>query len=108
MYDAMKDGSIDGMQTFDLELEKMIRQGSITRENGLLYASNSNIWRSRSATSTERGQRRRKLSLRRCLSPPKPHRQTRFRRSKASNVDQISAFPETRGLTRFRCLGRTG
>ena len=42
MYDAMKDGSIDGMQTFDLELEKMIRKGTITRENGLLYASNAN------------------------------------------------------------------
>jgi len=42
MYDAMKDGAIDGMQTFDLELEKMIRKGTITRENGLLYASNAN------------------------------------------------------------------
>jgi twitching motility protein PilT len=42
MYDAMKDGSLDGMQTFDLELEKMIRNRTITRENGLLYASNAN------------------------------------------------------------------
>ena len=42
MYDAMKDGAIDGMQTFDLELEKMIRNGTITRENGIVYASNSN------------------------------------------------------------------
>lgn len=42
MYDAMKDGSIDGMQTFDLELEKMIRNGTITRENGIVYASNAN------------------------------------------------------------------
>ncbi|MEP7076177.1 MAG: PilT/PilU family type 4a pilus ATPase [Acidobacteriota bacterium] len=42
MYDAMKDGAIDGMQTFDLELEKMIRNGTITRDNGILYASNAN------------------------------------------------------------------
>jgi twitching motility protein PilT len=42
MYDAMKDGAIDGMQTFDLELEKMIRNGTITRDNGLLYSSNAN------------------------------------------------------------------
>jgi twitching motility protein PilT len=42
MYDAMKDGAIDGMQTFDLELEKMIRNGTISRENGIMYASNAN------------------------------------------------------------------
>jgi len=42
MYDAMKDGALEGMQTFDLELEKMIRNGTITRDNGILYASNAN------------------------------------------------------------------
>ena len=42
MYDAMKDGALDGMQTFDIELEKLIRNRVITRENGLLYASNAN------------------------------------------------------------------
>jgi twitching motility protein PilT len=42
LTDAMKDGSIDGMQTFDEELEKMIRAGIITRDNGLAYASNAN------------------------------------------------------------------
>jgi Tfp pilus assembly ATPase PilU len=42
MYDAMKDGGLEGMQTFDLELEKMIRNGTITRDNGILYASNAN------------------------------------------------------------------
>lgn len=40
--DAMIDGEIDGMQTFDRELEKMIRNGTITKETGLLYASNAN------------------------------------------------------------------
>jgi len=42
MIDAMKDGAIDGMQTFDGELEKFIRDGSVTREVALLYASNAN------------------------------------------------------------------
>jgi len=42
LTDAMKDGAIDGMQTFDMELEKMIRAGTITRENGLVYSSNAN------------------------------------------------------------------
>jgi twitching motility protein PilT len=42
MIDAMRDGAIDGMQTFDSELEKFIRDGSITREIGLAYATNAN------------------------------------------------------------------
>ncbi len=40
--DAMNDGEIEGMQTFDHELEKMIRGGSITKEIGLAYSSNAN------------------------------------------------------------------
>lgn len=42
LTDAMVDGAIDGMQTFDLELEKMLRAGTITREVALAYASNAN------------------------------------------------------------------
>lgn len=42
IVDAMLDGEMEGMQTFDRELEKMIRRGQITREMGLAYASNSN------------------------------------------------------------------
>lgn len=40
--DAMNDGEMEGMQTFDRELEKMIRNGSITKEIGLAYSSNAN------------------------------------------------------------------
>ena len=40
--DAMQDGAIEGMQTFDRELEKMLRAGTITRETALGYASNAN------------------------------------------------------------------
>lgn len=42
IVDAMKDGAMEGMQTFDGELETMIRNGTITREIGLAYASNTN------------------------------------------------------------------
>jgi twitching motility protein PilT len=38
--DAMNDGALDGMQTFDKVLERYIREGVITREIGLAYASN--------------------------------------------------------------------
>lgn len=40
LYDAMRDGNLDGMQVFDGELEKMIRNGVITVTDGLAYATN--------------------------------------------------------------------
>lgn len=40
--DAMNDGEMEGMQTFDAVLENMIRTGQITREVGLAYSSNAN------------------------------------------------------------------
>ncbi len=40
--DAMNDGEIEGMQTFDKELEKLIRSGKITRDVGMGYATNAN------------------------------------------------------------------
>jgi twitching motility protein PilT len=41
LVDAMRDGTTEGMQHFDGELERMIRSGSIDLEVGLGYASNS-------------------------------------------------------------------
>jgi twitching motility protein PilT len=40
LMDAMDQGETEGMQTFDGEIEKMIRAGVISREDGLAYASN--------------------------------------------------------------------
>ena len=40
LYDAIKDGNLDGMQVFDNELERMIRTGIITLNEGLAYATN--------------------------------------------------------------------
>jgi pilus retraction protein PilT len=40
LYDAMRDGNLDGMQVFDLEIEQMIRKGIITVKDGLAYATN--------------------------------------------------------------------
>ena len=37
----MNDGGLDGMQTFDKVLERYIREGLITRETGMAYASNA-------------------------------------------------------------------
>ncbi len=40
LTDAMHDGSIDGMQTFDDELEKLWSRGVISRETALAYSTN--------------------------------------------------------------------
>jgi twitching motility protein PilT len=40
LMDAMEQGEMEGMQTFDGEIEKMIRAGTLSREDGLAYSSN--------------------------------------------------------------------
>jgi twitching motility protein PilT len=40
LTDAMHDGSVDGMQTFDDELEKLWNSGAITKDIALAYSSN--------------------------------------------------------------------
>ena len=40
LTDAMHDGSVDGMQTFDDEIEKLWNQGVISKETALAYATN--------------------------------------------------------------------
>jgi twitching motility protein PilT len=41
LLDAMKDGSDEGMQTFDRVIEDLIRRRVVTMETGLLYATNA-------------------------------------------------------------------
>src|SRR5690242_8657639 len=40
LMDAMDQGELEGMQTFDGEIERMIRSGVVTKDDGLAYASN--------------------------------------------------------------------
>jgi twitching motility protein PilT len=40
LMDAMEQGELEGMQTFDGEIEKMIRAGIVKKEDGMAYASN--------------------------------------------------------------------
>jgi twitching motility protein PilT len=42
LLDAMRDGEMDGMQYFDGEIEKLVRQGVISTSTGLLYCTNAN------------------------------------------------------------------
>jgi len=41
LLDAMRDGELDGMQYFDGEIEKLVRNKTITMATGLLYATNA-------------------------------------------------------------------
>ena len=47
--DAMDQGELEGMQTFDGVLERFVREGTITHDDGLAYASNANNLRLRLA-----------------------------------------------------------
>jgi twitching motility protein PilT len=40
LADAMHDGGVDGMQTFDDEMEKLWNEGIISKETALVYATN--------------------------------------------------------------------
>jgi twitching motility protein PilT len=40
LIDAMRQGDIDGMQDFDTVIERLVRDGLITFEDGLAYATN--------------------------------------------------------------------
>jgi len=41
LLDAIEDGSLDGMQSFDMELERLWKEGVITKDTALSYASNA-------------------------------------------------------------------
>ncbi|MDX6385901.1 MAG: twitching motility protein PilT [Blastocatellia bacterium] len=40
LLDAMEQGEMEGMQTFDGEIEKLVRAGIVSKEDGLAYSSN--------------------------------------------------------------------
>ncbi len=41
LVDAMRDGALDGMQHFDGELERLVREGIVTFQTAMLYATNA-------------------------------------------------------------------
>lgn len=54
LLDAMRDGTNDGMQHFDGEIEKLIRAGLIDMETGMTYATNAGNLRLEMADFTEK------------------------------------------------------
>jgi twitching motility protein PilT len=50
LTDAMTDGALDGMQTFDGELERFVEEGALDAEEALTYATNPTNLRLRLAS----------------------------------------------------------
>lgn len=80
LVDAMRDGSTEGMQDFDSELERLVRAGEITLETGMMFASNSGNLRLQLADFADPGAARTPAAV------PAP--------SKASEVPAPPAEPE--------------
>ena len=62
LLDAMRDGDNDGMQHFDAEIEKLIREGIVNIDTGLMYATNAGNLRLELTDFLEEQQRRRPRS----------------------------------------------
>jgi twitching motility protein PilT len=41
LLDAMRDGDLDGMRHFDGEIERLVREGVVSMQTGLLFATNA-------------------------------------------------------------------
>jgi twitching motility protein PilT len=61
LLDAMRDGSEDGMQHFDAEIDRLIREGAIDFETGMTYATNAGNLRLQLADYLDENRRGRKL-----------------------------------------------
>jgi twitching motility protein PilT len=55
LLDAMEDGVLEGMQSFDYELERLINTGQLDRETALSYATNRTNLQLRLDTPGQRG-----------------------------------------------------
>jgi twitching motility protein PilT len=79
LQDAMEAGSLEGMQTFDQELEKLIHAGTIDREAGLSYASNRTNLQLRLETQGEGASRAESIPLAPAAPGDPPRRPGTFR-----------------------------
>ena len=72
LLDAMRDGSEDGMQCFDDEIEKNIRAGVLDLETGISYSTNAGNLRLQLADMLEEQSNIPSASPALRIPPPKP------------------------------------
>ena len=73
LSDAMADGALDGMQTFDGELERLIGEGKLDKETALSYATNRTNLQLRLETQgsdTGKGEAAPSIALKGAPKPP--------------------------------------
>ncbi len=58
LLEAMEDGSVEGMHTFDMELLRMTQEGTITKQTALQYATNPNNLSLKMGLLREKGSRK--------------------------------------------------
>jgi twitching motility protein PilT len=71
LSDAMADGALDGMQTFDGELERLIAEGVLDRETALSYATNrTNLQLRLETQGSDTGKGEAPIGLKGAAKPP--------------------------------------
>jgi twitching motility protein PilT len=87
LQDAMEAGGLEGMQTFDQELEKLIQAGTIDRELGLSFATNRTNLQLRLDTQGEAAARSESIPLKGQGSEP---RRAGGFRARGGSADEMS------------------
>jgi twitching motility protein PilT len=87
LQDAMADGALEGMQTFDSELERLINAGIVDREVGLSYATNRTNLQLR--LDTQGGADAAALARAKAADPPAPARRPAPAPAPASELDGL-------------------
>ena len=73
LSDAMADGALDGMQTFDGELERLIAEGVLDRETALSYATNrTNLQLRLETQGSDSGKGEAAIPLKNIKAAPRP------------------------------------
>ena len=73
LIDAMNDGYLEGMQTFDRELEKMVRAGIVEEQVAVSYATNpNNLALALQGLAQDEGMDQKASGMSDAYAPPKP------------------------------------
>ena len=84
LQDAMEAGGLDGMQTFDQELERLIHEGTVDRELALSYATNRTNLQLKLDTQGDAASKSESIRLK----PQEPERRTGSYKPMARNKEQ--------------------
>ncbi len=94
LTDAMSDGQLEGMQTFDSELERLIGEGVVDHEVGLSYATNANNLALRLATQSDNAAQAEVIKVKGAPPPPPGRSSARATPAPASSSSELDDLIE--------------